>query len=207
MKRAGEIKQNKRRETLIENADNARISLRLVTLDDKVPLKEQPAEFAVHQPDPKELIAFLKAMEFGTITKRVAAHFEIADVDAIAAAPRVAQCAPKLKIELPKADARRPDADAIRAPIDHNAYVTVTAAKELDAWVVRATAEGIVCVDTETTSLDPHAGGPLRRVAGGGAGRGLLHSLRPSQRRRPATVIGETAAPSSRWAKPMCWRG
>src|ERR1700691_975439 len=60
LKRAGEIKQNKRRETLIENAENARISLRLVTLDDKVPLKEQPGEFAVHDPEPRDLIAFLK---------------------------------------------------------------------------------------------------------------------------------------------------
>ena len=51
--RAGEIKQNKRRETLIENADNARISLQLVTLDAEVPLKEQPDEFAVHEPDPR----------------------------------------------------------------------------------------------------------------------------------------------------------
>ena len=42
LKRAGEIKQPKRRETLIENAENARISLKLVTLDDNVPLKEQP---------------------------------------------------------------------------------------------------------------------------------------------------------------------
>src|SRR4029077_20668148 len=77
LKRAGEIKQNKRRETLIENAENARISLRLVILDDKVPLKEQPHEFAVQQPSPTELIAFLKAMEFSSITKRVAAHFDI----------------------------------------------------------------------------------------------------------------------------------
>ena len=123
-----------------------------------MPLKEQPDEFAVHEPDPKELIAFLKAMEFSTITKRVAAHFEIEDAEAIAAAPSVAQCAPHPKIELPKADAAAEDA-AIRAPINHDAYVTVTAAKDLDAWVARATARGIVCVDTETTSLDPMQAG------------------------------------------------
>ena len=157
LNRAGEIKQNKRRETLIENAANARISLRLVTLDDKVPLKEQPAEFAVHQPDPKELIAFLKAMEFGSITKRVAAHFEITDVDAIASDPSVT-VAPQLKIELPKAEAPAEDA-AIRAPINHDAYLTLTSATDLDAWVARATARGLVCVDTETTSLDPQQAG------------------------------------------------
>src|SRR5262249_43609206 len=101
LKRAGEIKQNKRRETLLENAENARISLRLVTLDDKVPLKEQPHGFAVHDPDPKELISFLKAMEFSTITKRVAAHFEIADIEAIAADTAIAK-PPHMKVTLPK---------------------------------------------------------------------------------------------------------
>src|ERR1700742_206190 len=69
LKRAGEIKQNKRRETLIENADNARISRKLVTLDTHVPIKEKPEDFAVQEPRAGELIAFLKAMEFGTITR------------------------------------------------------------------------------------------------------------------------------------------
>lgn len=157
LKRAGEIKQNKRRETLVENAENARISLRLVTLDDQVPLTEQPGEFAVHDPEPKDLIAFLKAMEFSTITKRVAAHFGVDDAENISAAPSVAWAA-EPKIELPKAPPP-PEADAIRAPIHHDAYVTVTSAKELDAWVARATAQGLVCVDTETTSLDPMQAG------------------------------------------------
>jgi DNA polymerase-1 len=157
LKRAGEIKQNKRRETLIENAENARISLRLVTLDDKVPMKEGPSEFAVHDPEPRDLIAFLKAMEFSTITKRVAAHFGVEDTENIAAAPSVAHIA-EAKVELPKAPPP-PEADAIRAPIHHDAYVTVTSAKELDAWVARAAAQGLVCVDTETTSLDPMQAG------------------------------------------------
>src|ERR1700744_1207655 len=104
LKRAGEIKQNKRRETLIENAENARISLKLVTLERNVPVKEQPDEFAVHQPDAKELIAFLKAMEFSTITKRVASHFEMTDLDAIPSDPAVAN-PPHLKVELPKEEA------------------------------------------------------------------------------------------------------
>jgi DNA polymerase-1 len=50
LKRAGEIKQNKRRESLIEQAENARISFKLVTLDSNVPLKEQPDEFACMSP-------------------------------------------------------------------------------------------------------------------------------------------------------------
>jgi len=79
LKRAGEIKQDKRRQTLIDNADKARLSRKLVTLDDKVKLEVPLADLAVHEPDYKRLIAFLKAMEFSSLTKRVA---EFADIDA-----------------------------------------------------------------------------------------------------------------------------
>ena len=70
--RAGEIKQEKRRQALIENAEQARLSKKLVTLDDHVALDVPLAELAVHEPDYKRLIAFLKAMEFVTLTRRVA---------------------------------------------------------------------------------------------------------------------------------------
>ncbi len=152
LSRAAEIKQNKRRETLIENAENARVSLKLVTLDANVPLKEQPHEFAVQEPQPQTLLAFLKAMEFTTITKRVATHFKISDVETVAPAATVAAPAAAPLLETPPAAAAE-DA-AIRAPIDHDAYVTVTAAKDLDEWIARARKKGVVCVDTETTSLD-----------------------------------------------------
>jgi DNA polymerase-1 len=72
LKRAGEIKQDKRRQTLIDNAELARISKKLVTLDDKVPLDVPVDELAVHEPDYKNLIAFLKKMGFKTLTQRVA---------------------------------------------------------------------------------------------------------------------------------------
>src|SRR5215468_2155572 len=77
--RAGEIKQEKRRQALIDNAEMARISKKLVTLDDKVALEVPIADLAVHEPDYKRLIAFLKAMEFNTLTRRVA---EFSGVDA-----------------------------------------------------------------------------------------------------------------------------
>src|SRR5271168_3144575 len=82
--RAGEIKQPKRREALIENAEKARVSRQLVLLDDKVKLDVPLGELAVHEPDPRKLIAFLKAMEFSTLTRRVAeySHIDPADVEA-----------------------------------------------------------------------------------------------------------------------------
>jgi DNA polymerase I len=82
LQRAGEIKQNKRRENLIEHAALARISKRLVTLDKHVPDLEAVGSFAVDVPRAAELIGFLKAMEFTTITKSIAAALS-ADVSAI----------------------------------------------------------------------------------------------------------------------------
>jgi DNA polymerase-1 len=82
--RAGEIKQDKRRQTLIDNAEQARLSKRLVTLDDHVKLDVPLAELAVHEPDYKRLIAFLKAMEFASLTRRVTefSGVEAAEIEA-----------------------------------------------------------------------------------------------------------------------------
>src|SRR3989441_9591195 len=77
--RAGEIKQEKRRQSLIEHAEQARLSKRLVTLETHVKLEVPLAELAVHEPDYKRLVAFLKAMEFAALTRRVA---EFSSIDA-----------------------------------------------------------------------------------------------------------------------------
>ena len=212
LKRAGEIKQNKRRETLIENADNARISLRLVTLDDKVPLKEQPDEFAVHEPDPKELIAFLKAMEFGTITKRVAAHFEIDDVEAIAAATIRRAPAPQPKIELPESRRRRRGPmRALRAPDRPRCLCHGDGGEGPGclggARARRRALSASIPKPPRSIPCRPGLCGVSLAVAPGEAcyipcghrkGDGLQLDL----------SSGQTAAtPSSRCPKPMCWRG
>ena len=82
--RAGEIKQDKRRQSLIDHAEAARLSKKLVTLDDKVKLDVPVGDLAVHEPDYKRLVAFLKAMEFNSLTRRVAEFAEIdaAEIDA-----------------------------------------------------------------------------------------------------------------------------
>src|SRR3954468_21199148 len=79
--RAGEIKQPKRREALIEHAEKARISRQLVLLDDRVELEVPLDELAVHEPDARKLIAFLKAMEFSALTRRVAEYAQIDPAD------------------------------------------------------------------------------------------------------------------------------
>ncbi|WP_065751776.1 DNA polymerase I [Bradyrhizobium paxllaeri] len=79
--RAGEIKQPKRREALIENAEKARISRQLVLLDDKVDLEVPLDDLLVQEPDARRLIAFLKAMEFSTLTRRVAEYSQVDPAD------------------------------------------------------------------------------------------------------------------------------
>src|SRR5215471_8351930 len=99
--RASEIKQEKRRQSLIENADKARLSKKLVTLDDHVKLDVPLADLAVHEPDYKHLIAFLKAMEFTTLTRRVA-EFSGVDAGAIESDDRLkAGAAPQLGLHKP----------------------------------------------------------------------------------------------------------
>ena len=128
LERAAEIKQPKRRQTLIDNADQVRLSKQLVTLKDDVPLEVSLEDLAVQDPEPDTLIGFLEEMEFRTITKRVRETLEMEGA----------------------LDAASP-ADT---SIDRSEYVCIRDFEELEEWVARATAQGFVAVDTETDSLD-----------------------------------------------------
>ncbi len=176
LKRANEIKQPKRREALIENAENARISRKLVLLDLQVQLPTGVEIMAVHEPEPARLIGFLKAMEFASLCRRAASHFGIEDVDAIPPAPDPASAALPQGPDLP-ATVLKPLAPAQALvpqefgkpagtpgavmdlagrlkPIDHSHYETVVTLDRLHHWIGRARQAGTVAVDTETTSLD-----------------------------------------------------
>jgi DNA polymerase-1 len=116
--RAAEIKQDKRRQALIDFAEQARISRTLVTLENRVPLEVAVGDLAVHDPDYKQLIAFLKAMEFSSLTRRVA---EAAGVDAAKVAPdaRIAPKgigAPVAEMLAPEAEVARPRGDLFEPP-------------------------------------------------------------------------------------------
>jgi DNA polymerase I len=170
--RASEIKQNKRRETLIENAELARISKRLVTLDQHVAVKEQLSEFAVDVPRASDIIGFLKALEFTSFTRKIGAALD-ADMDAIepvaveikfwppeGGVPEATLKSEK-KIDAPAADAPLINdhvADMLahlkKIPVKHSDYVTVHDEKVLAQWIAQAMDQGFVCIDTETDSLD-----------------------------------------------------
>ncbi len=167
LKRATEIKQPKRRETLIENSENARISLKLCSLDSHVPVTETLDAFGTREPTPGDLIGFLKSMEFNTLTRRVASHFGIEDFESVpatadaAAKPQAKPAATTSETAAPAAPGATAcpgavlDRGAILKSIAHGGYETVTDPTRLQHWIARAYETGIVCVDTETTSLDP----------------------------------------------------
>ena len=167
--RAEEIKQPKRRANLIEFAGQARLSHKLVTLDQNVPVETALDEFGLRPADPERLIGFLKSLEFTSLTRRIASEldvkaddFEPLQVDTAgwqAPAEAFAGTAPAPGDEAGAGEEALPpvaeDSDGIAAmPVDAAAYETVTSLDSLKGWLDKARDTGILCIDTETNSLD-----------------------------------------------------
>ena len=119
------IKQKKRRENLIEFSELARISQKLVTLHEEVPLPKQLSEIDTVDVDYETLLEFARKYSFNTLTKRL---------EALAGTPAGG--------DLPETGA------------GGNGYTTITELAALDEWLARARAKGVLAIDTETTSLD-----------------------------------------------------
>ncbi len=163
LQRAAEIKQNKRRENLIEFADQARVSRELVTLKQDVPTPVPLSDFGVVEPDPGTLLGFLKAMELGTLTRRIAETFDM-DPDAVVvsqefsgdsrAADKAGGEPPAAKVIKGGAPGAVMDRRAAEAPIDASTYDMVTTVDELQVWIDGAKRQGWFAFDTETNSLD-----------------------------------------------------
>jgi DNA polymerase-1 len=130
--RAGEIKQPKRRETLIEFADQIRLSRQLVTLDCETPLPEPVDDLVIRPPKAEVLARFLGEMEFRTLARRVG--------EAAGEPPAAAAKAPE------------PAPQPAVVPIDTTAYACVRDLASLDSWIAKARAAGLVAFDTETDS-------------------------------------------------------
>ncbi|MDM7933149.1 DNA polymerase I [Tabrizicola sp.] len=139
--RASEIKQPKRREALIDNADKIRLSRDLVTLKDDTPLDTTLEDLEIRLPESDKVMDFLTKMEFRTLTKRVADKLGIAPPSL----PETSQ------LQVATADtAPEPD----RLPFNHAVYECIRDMDALNRWIAHITDIGHVAVDTETTSLD-----------------------------------------------------
>lgn len=168
LQNAHNIKQNKRREKLIENADLARISLQLVTLKQDVHDIPPLDELGIIGIDGKELVAFLKEMEFTTLTNRVAKSFDV-DLLAIAPSSRVTRLEPEEQNSEDDKNAVNPVSGSESTPREkvlkitqqmqeigeaRDNYQTITSKEALKPWVNAIFEQGYFAFDCETTSLD-----------------------------------------------------
>ena len=137
--RAGEIKQPKRRESLVDNRAQIELSKQLVQLECNMELDFSIEDLEVRDPDPQELLGFVAQMEFRTLSKRLAEKLGVQAP--VIAEPEVQQSA----VEAPEAAA---------VPFDAEKYETITDSAGLQTWIDRIYARGYVAVDTETTGLN-----------------------------------------------------
>ncbi len=135
LKSAHEIKQNKRRETLIENKDKALISKKLVTLDHNSPVDRELSEFKLQNIDKDKLYKFLREMEFNRLLSSAISAYGEPELESN-------------KIETQNLEKQQ--------TVNNKNYYLINSLDEIDKWIEAAEEVGEVAVDTETTSLDPH---------------------------------------------------
>jgi len=147
LEKASNIKQNKRRESLIEFADQARLSRELVTLKEDVKLPIPIKDIEIQSFDPKKLISFLKGMEFKTLTEKKAREFNLnlEDIET-----------EELELEFNKEKEVETETKNEKDfnKFDYKKYTTIVSKNELDNWKRIITEKGYVAIDTETDSLN-----------------------------------------------------
>lgn len=151
--RAGEIKQVKRRENIVANAELARLSRQLVELRTDVPIDMKLEDLVLEPQNGPKLIAFLKAMEFTTLTRRVA---EVCDCDAGAIDAAV------VPVEWGDA-ARGPDLDAGDVPASSGTATSALSAASSSA--LAASPDGKTPADLSASRANAFAGKPIDRSA------------------------------------------
>ena len=135
LKSAHEIKQNKRRETLIENKDKALISKQLVTLKKDSPINIELKDLSLKEINKDKLYKFLREMEFNRLLSSAISAYGEPELSSVTAEKTVLEN---------------------QKPINNKNYHLITDADQLDEWIKEAEETGEVAVDTETDSLDPH---------------------------------------------------
>ncbi len=153
--RVGEIKQPKRRQTLTEHAENARISKRLVQLDDQVPVPVSLDDLGVRDQDRDKLLAFLRTQGFHSVITRLEQTWRQEDWTTLAP-HRVAPATAPSPSSTDTADlSALPDTSAPPAALEEVHYELVQDEAALERWIADAQETGVLAVDTETDSLVP----------------------------------------------------
>jgi len=133
LKKAEEIPQNKRRETLLANKDKALLSRKLVTLKDDVPVKDDLNSFILKDVQNEKLYDFLREMEFNKLLSRAIGFYgETGN-------KKIKSVNPKMQSDT----------------INVKGYESITNEKALDKWLKILNEQSVIAVDTETSSLNP----------------------------------------------------
>ena len=135
LKNADKIKQNKRRESLIQNKDKAIVSKKLVTLKKDVPVKNKISEFGLKEVDKKKLYNFLREMEFNRLLSSVISTYG------------------DINFENKNKDF---DNNQKKQNISNKNYQLIAKEEEIEDWLSEAEENGEIAIDTETSSLDAH---------------------------------------------------
>ena len=133
LKKADEIPQNKRRETLLANKDKALLSRQLVTLKDDVPVKDKLSSLLLKEVQKEKLYDFLRKMEFNKLLSRAIGFYGETG---------------KKKSELNTTKTQS-------SKINTKAYESIINEKSLDKWLKILNEQSVIAVDTETSSLNP----------------------------------------------------
>jgi len=131
LKKAQEIPQEKRRKTIMENKDKAILSRKLVELKNDVPIKQKIETFVLKKIEKEKLYNFLRDMEFNRLLSQVISHYGDPNENILKKTNKIS------KFNLDK-------------------YETILKINQLDEWIKKIEEKGIVAVDTETSSLNPH---------------------------------------------------
>ncbi len=153
LKRAGEIKQPKRRESLEQNAELIRISKQLVQLTDQVPTPAEPETFDKRPPDPNVLLPWLEQQGFKSLIARFAKELGEATNPVVPPAGAT-PAAPK-----PEAAPANALSAKVNKPFTAADYEMIQDEKLLDEWIAEATKAGTVAFDCETDALDSNNAG------------------------------------------------
>lgn len=162
LSRAADVKQPKCRDALIEYAGKARLSARLVKLDENVPLKDEISGFAVRDPDPAQLLPFLHSLEFTSLARRAATKLGFDDPSLTAPPPtpaRAGDSAPAFEPGSKSCPGAVSEREAILKPVDYGHYAVIRSSSELDLWIARIWESGIVALSVHTDSSDPMRAG------------------------------------------------
>jgi DNA polymerase-1 len=141
-----QIKQPKRRESLMAHAEEARLSRRLVALKRDIPLPRPIDDLHAQPLDLEMLLPFLAAQRFTSLIKKFGGDVEAVAGDARHVTGKVSS--------IPQGQVQGEELTHHASPATHHiSYITIRDASTLTQWVKEAQAQGFVALDTETTSL------------------------------------------------------